>query len=110
MRHKQLNFLEIGLGCLKEYGSGRSIFAWPKYLTHTDTKISFIESDRTCAEKFTSYVHKMFIGDQSDFEFLKQIGEKSGPFDFIVDDGGHKRTHQVLYYQVLSIEMMFLKV
>lgn len=96
LRHKPLNFLEIGLGCTMNYGPGKSLLAWKQYLTNPDTKISYIEFDRDCALKFNPpVVHKMFIGDQANFEFLDRVGHEAGPFDFIVDDGGHKRTHQI---------------
>lgn len=94
-RHKPLNFLEIGLGCTMKYGAGKSMLAWRQYLTHSGTNISFVEFDRECAEKFRNEVSHLFIGDQSDFEFLERVGKEGGPYDIIVDDGGHKRTFQV---------------
>lgn len=97
IRHKPLNFLEIGLGCTMKYGAGKSLLAWRQFLTHPDTKISFVEFDQKCAEKFKPpVVSNLFVGDQSDFEFLKRVGNEAGPYDFIVDDGGHKRTFQVI--------------
>lgn len=96
LRHKPLNFLEIGLGCTMKYGPGKSLLAWRQFLTHPETRISYIEFNRECAEKFNPpVVHNMFIGDQSDFDFLERVGKEGGPYDVIVDDGGHKRTFQV---------------
>lgn len=95
VRHRPLNFLEIGLGCTMKYGPGKSLLAWRQYLTHPDTNISFVEFNRKCAEKFRKSVHNLFIGDQSDFRFLETVGRNGGPYDFIVDDGGHKRSFQV---------------
>lgn len=99
VRHKPLDFLEIGLGCTMRYGPGKSLQAWKAYLTHPNTRISFVEYDRECAQKFNNppIVENMFIGDQADFEFLKYVGDKGGPYDVIIDDGGHKRTHQVTH-------------
>lgn len=101
IRHKKLNFLEIGLGCTMKYGAGKSLIAWKKYLTHPETQISFVEYDRECAEKFKPpKVSKLFIGDQSDFVFLEKVGKEGGPYDFIVDDGGHKRTFQASFVNI----------
>ena len=38
------------------------------------------------------------IGDQSDHEFLRQIAKSHGPFDVIVDDGGHKMHQQKISF------------
>jgi hypothetical protein len=44
-------------------------------------------------------------GDQEDKEFLKKVGDSHGPFDFIIDDGGHqfkqqKSSFDILWYYV----------
>ena len=48
-----------------------------------------MEYNEKCAHEFKSQVNTMFIGDQSDLKLMEQLGKEVGPFDFIVDDGGH---------------------
>jgi hypothetical protein len=94
-RDKKLKFLEIGLGCGMPYGPGRSLLLWRKYFTHPKTEIVYLEHNRTCAEKFRDKVDKLFIGDQADFGILEKVGKEGGPYDVIVDDGGHKTSQMV---------------
>lgn len=92
-RFDNLNFLEIGLGCTMGYGPGKSLLAWREFLPKAS--ISILEYDGECAEKFRNKVENLFIGDQSSFQVLDNLGKSAGPFDFIIDDGGHSRLQQV---------------
>jgi cephalosporin hydroxylase len=42
------------------------------------------------------------IGDQADPEFLRRVSEKHGPFDIVIDDGGH-----TMRQQIVSVETLF---
>lgn len=42
------------------------------------------------------------MGDQEDPEFLRGVAEKHGPFDIVVDDGGHR-----MRQQIVSVETLF---
>jgi hypothetical protein len=42
------------------------------------------------------------LGDQADPEFLRRVSEKHGPFDIVIDDGGH-----TMLQQVASVETLF---
>jgi hypothetical protein len=44
---------------------------------------------------------KIEIGDQADPMFLLDVAAKHGPFDVIVDDGGHKMHHQKVSFNTL---------
>ena len=92
LRNSEINFLEIGLGCNMNYGPGKSIILWKEFLPKAT--ISVLEYNADCAQKFVSEVENLFIGDQSNFDVLNNIG-KYGPYDVIVDDGGHSRKQQV---------------
>ena len=50
-----------------------------------------------CADRFP-----VEVGDQTDPEFLAMVVEKHGPFDVIIDDGGHS-----MVQQITSIEHLF---
>ena len=42
------------------------------------------------------------IGDQADPEFLRRVAEEHGPFDIVIDDGGH-----TMRQQIVSVETLF---
>jgi hypothetical protein len=44
---------------------------------------------------------KILVGDQSDPNFLAVLAEQHGPFDIIVDDGGHTMKQQRLSFDNL---------
>ena len=92
LRFSEINFLEIGLGCNMPYGPGKSIILWKEFFTKAS--VSVLEFDEKCAQKFVNEVKNLFTGDQSNFDVLNNIG-KYGPYDVIVDDGGHSRKQQV---------------
>jgi hypothetical protein len=92
-RKKHVNFLEIGLGCGMGYGPGKSVDLWKAYFP--DMTLQIMEYNKDCAEAFRSKVDKLYIGDQSDPKTLNSIGAEGGPFDVIVDDGGHSRKQQL---------------
>jgi hypothetical protein len=46
--------------------------------------------------------HLVEIGDQADPEFLRRVAEKHGPFDIVIDDGGH-----TMLQQIASVETLF---
>ena len=89
---EKFNFLEIGLGCHPGY-TGTSIPLWRAYLPNIT--YSLLENNAKCAEPYRAKVDNLFLGDQSDFQFLDVVGTTAGPFQVIVDDGGHSRRQQV---------------
>ena len=93
LRYNSMHILEIGLGCGMPYGTGKSIPVWKEYVPNA--KITFMEYNEKCALEFKSQVDNMFVGDQSDLKLMDKLGKEMGPFDFIVDDGGHTRKQQV---------------
>ena len=93
IRFDQMNFLEIGLGCGMPYGPGRSIPVWKEFLPNAI--VSVLEYNEKCARPFEDKVDHLFVGDQRDVNFMKSIGAKGGPYDIVVDDGGHSRTMQI---------------
>jgi hypothetical protein len=41
------------------------------------------------------------IGDQQDAEFLARVADRHGPFDIVIDDGGHSMRQQITSVEVL---------
>jgi hypothetical protein len=92
LRHRRIHILEIGLGCDQAYGPGKSIALWRDFLP--SARIDMLEHDRECALDFTSQVDRMFVGDQANLTFLREIAH-TARYDLIVDDGGHTRKQQI---------------
>jgi hypothetical protein len=101
LRHRAVNFLEIGLGCDMSYGPGASLDLWTKYFSHRKVRIAFLEFDAACVAKMAPsgvYRHnkrdvRIFAGDQS--TDLPRVGKALGRLDVVVDDGGHTWQQQV---------------
>jgi predicted O-methyltransferase YrrM len=81
LRNQPVRLLEIGVA------SGASLRMWEEFfplarIVGVDIKKS---AHRHAGERTS--VH---IGDQSDAGFLDALGRAEGPFDIVVDDGGHQ--------------------
>jgi cephalosporin hydroxylase len=84
VREEPIVLLEIGVW------GGSSLLMWEDYLPNA--KIIAIDIDPKC-KRFETARSKIFTGDQTDIAFLKSVGEVAGPFDCIIDDGGHRMEH-----------------
>lgn len=91
-QEKPLNLLEIGVGW------GGSLYTWVEYFP----KGSITAIDNNPKRKqFEEGKIKIFIGDQADAEFLKSVNTQTGPYDIIIDDGGHMMQQQIISFQTL---------
>jgi hypothetical protein len=54
------------------------------------------------AAKAVANRYPVEIGDQADPEFLRRVAERHGPFDVVIDDGGHR-----MRQQIVSVETLF---
>ena len=78
--------LEIGV--LK----GGSHYAWQDVFH--GARVVGIDIDPTCKDNYKDL--EVYIGDQTDTKFLDYVLNEIGSVpDIIIDDGGHKRSHQV---------------
>jgi hypothetical protein len=84
---RDISFLEIGVY------KGGSLPMWQEFLGE-GSKLVFLDIDPSCRDLALPGT-TVEIGDQSDPVFLQQIGQTHGPFDLIVDDGGHKMHQQI---------------
>ncbi|MEM8852116.1 MAG: class I SAM-dependent methyltransferase [Pseudomonadota bacterium] len=90
---KNISFLEIGIF------KGGSIPMW-KGCFASSSQLVFLDIDPDCkalAERGTI----VEIGDQSDPKFLKRMANNYGPFDVIIDDGGHQMNQQIISFENL---------
>jgi len=91
-QNEPLNLLEIGIQ------NGGSLFAWQQYFPQA--KITGIDIDESC-RKFEEGNIKVFVGDQADVKFLESVNKETGPYDIIIDDGGHTMNQQITSFKTL---------
>lgn len=96
-RNKEIVILEIGVS------QGGSLQMWKDYFG-SKAKIYGIDVDPRC-KAFEEEHIKIFIGSQSDRNFLKEVKQQIPPVDILIDDGGH-----TMKQQIVSFEELFEKV
>lgn len=84
IREKVKKILEIGVD------KGESLYLWEEYFPNAE--IHGLDINKEC-EKFNKGRVKIHIGDQSNKNFLNDLGEKNNFFDIIIDDGSHIHDH-----------------
>jgi Methyltransferase domain len=84
---RDVSFLEIGVF------KGGSLPMWQGFLG-PGSRLTFMDIDPACRDLALPGT-TVEIGDQAEPEFLERIGAAYGPFDLIVDDGGHKMHQQI---------------
>lgn len=85
--------LEIGVW---RGGSARMFADWLGAGTH----ITGVDVDPSCAAYSVPGID-ILIGDQSDRAFLAQLAAEHGPWDIILDDGGHTDRQILTSFEVL---------
>jgi hypothetical protein len=85
--------LEIGVS------QGGSLELWRNYFGHQAIIIG-VDIEATCMrfEKGRTFIR---VGSQEDPSFLKSIISEFGPFDIILDDGGHTMRQQITSFETL---------
>jgi len=91
LRDKPIRLLELGIG--KVAGSSKM---WNEYFKHPDTR--FVVVDRN-EERLSGGIHSErwtnVLLDTRKHQQMKEMAEKLGPFDFIIDDCVHAPVIQV---------------
>ncbi len=90
---RDVSFLEIGVY------KGGSIPMWQEFFG-ARSRLTFCDIDPACLDLALSGT-QVEIGDQADPAFLDRLGATHGPFDLIVDDGGHKMHQQITSFRHL---------
>ncbi len=96
-KNKKVNILEIGIS------HGGSLQMWKKYFGE-NVNIFAIDVNQECKKHEDDKI-KIFIGSQSDVNFLKTVESQLPELDIILDDGGH-----TMQQQIVSFEQLYLKV
>ena len=92
-RNKEVILLEIGVS------QGGSLHMWKDYFGEK-AKIYGIDIDPRCKELEEKNV-EIFIGSQSDRNFLREVKESIPLVDILIDDGGHTMKQQIVSYEEL---------
>lgn len=92
-RGRKITLLEIGV-----YHGG-SLQMWHKYFGRRARLIGLDIDERTL--ELTEGGIEIVIGDQADREFLAELVQKYGPFDIVIDDGGHTMEQQIVSFEEL---------
>jgi len=90
-----LRVLEIGVD------RGGSLKMWRDYF-HPEATIVGLDIETDC-KAHEDPDRRVFveIGDQADTPFLENVVERYGPFDIIIDDGGHTTAQQTISFKHL---------
>ena|SRR5688572_10451249 len=92
-RNKKIVILEIGVS------QGGSLQMWKDYFGN-EAMIYGIDVNPKCKELEEENI-KIFIGSQSDRNFLKDIKKQIPPIDILIDDGGHRMVQQIVSFEEL---------
>jgi len=90
---KPVNILEIGVN------TGGSLQIWKKYFGQK-ARVFGVDIDPNC-KNFEESQIEIFIGDQENKGFLKQLSQKLPKLDIIIDDGGHTMIQQINSFEIL---------
>lgn len=93
-RGKAPKMLEIGV---QNGGSSRMFADWLGEGTH----ITGADIDPACAKHSIPGKIDIYIGDQANTDFLDMLIDKHGPWDIILDDGGHTNNQIITSFQRL---------
>lgn len=85
---KEITFVEIGIL------NGGSLFMWRDFF---GPKARIIGIDlNPAAEKWNDHGFEIYIGSQQNPKFWKELFEKIGTIDILLDDGGHTFEQQIV--------------
>ena len=92
-RGRPVVILEFGVN------QGGSLQMWRHYFGRKAT-IYGVDIDPRCARLGGRRI-KVFIGDQEDRDFLRNLAAEIGPIDVLIEDGGHTMGQQITTFEEL---------
>lgn len=87
-KNKKITLVEIGVA------NGGSLYMWRSFFGRK-ARIVGVDLNPE-VKKFEKDGFEIFVGDQSDKKFWKNLYRKIGKIDILIDDGGHKNIQQVV--------------
>jgi len=98
LRKKKLNILEIGVGGYQNPLAGGSSLRMWKYFFPNSTIYGLDINDKNALQERRI---KIFQGDQSKENCLREIFNKIGSLDIVIDDGSHVNEHVIISFKTL---------
>ena len=92
-KNKKITILEIGIL------NGGSLKMWKNFFS-PDSTIAGIDIIPKCKKHEKDNI-KVYIGDQTDINFLGSVIKDIGKPDIIIDDGGHTSNQQIISFDFL---------
>ena len=93
-RGKDITILEIGVQ------NGGDLKMWEHYFSKNNAKVTIYGIDINEKSKQVENENiKIFIGSQSDREFLRKIKAEIPKVDILIDDGGHTMEQQIVTFE-----------
>jgi hypothetical protein len=101
-RNDPIRMLEIGI-CMESTGGGHSVYMWRDYFSKASI-YTFDIVDMSTHPAITECDRcRFYCGNQSNREDLENMYSEYGnlEFDFILDDGSHQHSHQMISFACL---------
>lgn len=96
-RGRKVTLLEIGVGGAGHTIGGHSLNLWEAYLRRA-TVVGIDIVDKTRLSGGRIHVHQC---SQVDRERLRDLAQRYGGFDIVIDDGSHVNQHQIESFEIL---------
>jgi hypothetical protein len=93
LRASSPTLLEIGVQ------GGGSLEMWRHYFGHS-AHIYGMDID-PAVQRHEDIATKIFIGDQANPAFLRDVLAQTGPLDLVIDDGGHTANQQITSFETI---------
>ena len=93
LRPANPTLLEIGVQ------GGGSLEMWRQYFGHA-APVYGIDID-PAVRRHEDIATKIFIGDQANAGFLRDVLAQTGPLDLVIDDGGHTANQQITSFETI---------
>lgn len=90
-RGKKITVLEFGVS------HGGSLQMWKNYFGRR-ARIVGVDIDPRCKELEEKKV-EIYIGDQENRQFLRELMKKVGKVDVVIEDGGHRMNQQIATFE-----------
>ena len=92
-RRRPITVVELGVF------HGGSLQMWKRYFG-SDARIFGVDVNPACRTLEEDRI-EIVIGDQADRRFLRELRQRIGPVDVVIDDGGHRMDQQVATFEEL---------
>lgn len=94
LKNEKIKLLEIGVQ------AGNSIQMWNEFFINAKTIVG-LDIDTSKSKHLENEKIKIVEGSQTDLQVLKNVNDEHGPFDIVIDDGGHQNHMMITSFEYL---------